>query len=256
MTKTIIKTEIVVERDVQSAPFKNPLIVSLDVDSVSDCEKIIEETSDLVGGYKIGPRLLHRYGQGLVEKISKSAPVFVDAKFFDIASVMVASVKTAFESGASVCTIHSLAGEDAMRKLAELEHELNKIRPFKILAVTILTSWNESSYPPPIKNLPISEHVLSLALLAKKCGLSGVVCSPMELELLDAEDLFLVTPGIRFPDDHRGEQVRVLTPGEAMKSGASAIVVGRPIIEAKNIRDSAMDYVTAVFAHINMGLKN
>jgi len=230
-----------------SQPMRNPIIAALDVDSRDQALKLADDLADVVGGFKVGPRLCLRYGQDLVKEIAARAPVFVDNKHFDIPSTMEAAVRASFEAGASLVTVHALSGREALTKMAALEKELNQKRPFKILAVTILTSWDQNSLPSILKQQPISQHVTDLAELVLSSGMTGLVCSPHELDLLQNKGLYLVTPGIRFSMDSLGDQKRVMGPFEAIKSGASALVVGRPIIEAKNPRETATEYVMALY---------
>ncbi len=227
--------------DDRFGPLKNPLIIALDVDSDQQALKLANNLSEFAGGYKLGPRLLHRYGPTLSEKIAKIAPVFVDCKFFDIPSTMEAAVQACFDSGASLVTVHALAGIEALTRLAELENKLNQERSFRILCVTILTSWNEQSFPANFKVLPVDQHVQNLVDLVQASGLSGVVCSPEELDLFLGKNLYLVTPGIRLEKNSKNDQKRTKTPFEAMKAGASALVVGRPIIEAADPWKAAME---------------
>lgn len=231
----------------RSHPMKNPIIVALDVDSREQALKLADQLADVVGGFKVGPRLCLRYGQDLVKEIAARGPVFVDNKHFDIPSTMEAAVRASFEAGATLVTVHALAGKEALTKMAAVEKELNQQRPFKILAVTILTSWDQNSMPSNLKQQPISQHVTDLASLVLESGMTGLVCSPHELDLLQNKGLYLVTPGIRFSMDSLGDQKRVMGPAEAIHAGASALVVGRPIIEAKNPLETATDYVMALY---------
>jgi orotidine-5'-phosphate decarboxylase len=168
----------------------------------------------------------------------------VDCKFFDIPSTMLTAVQATFDSGASVCTVHAMAGAEALKALANLEQKLNLQRPFRILAVTILTSWDEQSLPEIYKPQPISQHVLQLARLVASCGLRSVVCSPEEIVLLAPEKLFLLTPGIRLPTDEVGDQKRVMGPKEAISLGSSCLVVGRPIVTAQKPREAAQLFLS------------
>ena len=227
---------------------KNPLILALDVDSKDEAMKILSQVGDLIGGVKLGPRLVYRYGAELVTEMAKISPVFVDNKYFDIPSTMVAAVRASFEAGATLVTVHALSGAEALKELHKLELELNQIRPFKILAVTILTSWDQSSMPASFQNWPVENHVKSLAQEVYNSGLRGLVCSGHELEYLNYPDMFKVTPGIRLsPDqsdnkDNKSEdQKRIMTPMQAIKAGASALVIGRPILQAHNPRETILD---------------
>jgi len=224
---------------------KNPLIIALDVDLKEKALQLATDLSPYAGAFKLGPRLIHRYGEEIVKKIASYAPVFVDCKFFDIPSTMESSVQAAFDSGASLVTIHALSGAEAMKKISILEQKLNQLRPFKVLCVTILTSWDQQSLPPIIKEEEISRHVVSLADLARKSGLSGLVCSAEELDLLKDKGHFIVVPGIRI-DSLGDDQKRIMPPELAMKKGASALVVGRPIITAANPKLAAEEFLKRI----------
>lgn len=234
-------------KNLRAHPMRNPIILALDVDTRDQAMKIADEIGDIVGGIKLGPRLCLRYGMEFVKEMAERAPIFLDNKHFDIPSTMEAAVRASFEAGASLVTVHALSGAEALKKMAEVEKELNQKRPFKILAVTILTSWDQNSLPSNMKEQPIAQHVTELATLVKNSGLSSVVCSPHELDLLQNRDLYLVTPGIRFSMQDSGDQKRIMDPKEALRRGASALVVGRPILEAKNIKETATDFVMAVY---------
>jgi orotidine-5'-phosphate decarboxylase len=231
----------------RATPFLNPLCVALDVDTREEALKLADSLADVVGGFKLGPRLCLRYGQELVREIKARGPVFLDNKHFDIPSTMEAAVRASFAAGASVVTVHALSGKEALQRMAAVEQELNKLRPFRILSVTILTSWDETSVPPILKPQTISQHVQNLAEFVSGSGLTGIVCSPHELELLQNRGFFLLTPGIRFSSDSHQDQKRVMSPADALKAGASALVVGRPIIASANPRETATEYLMAIY---------
>lgn len=226
-------------------PMVNPLIVALDVDTREKALSLANTLADVVGGFKLGPRLCLRYGMEFVKEMAKKGPIFLDNKHFDIPSTMEAAVRASFEAGASLVTVHALSGREALERMAAVEKELNQQRPFRILAVTILTSWDEKSVPGNLKSQPISRHVIELATLVKDSGLRGLVCSPHELDLLQNRDLYLVTPGIRSSMNSSGDQKRTLSPREALEKGASALVVGRPILEAVDPRAAAQEIAMA-----------
>ncbi|WP_374000520.1 orotidine-5'-phosphate decarboxylase [Bdellovibrio bacteriovorus] len=234
-------------KNLRAHPMKNPIILALDVDTRDQALKIADDLSEIVGGFKLGPRLCLRYGMEFVKEMAQRGPIFLDNKHFDIPSTMEAAVRASFEAGASLVTVHALSGKEALQRMAAVEKELNQQRPFKILAVTILTSWDQSSLPGNMKKQPIAQHVTDLASLVQDAGLSSVVCSPHELDLLQNRDLYLVTPGIRFSMQDSGDQKRIMGPKEALRKGASALVVGRPILEASNVKEAATDFVMAVY---------
>jgi orotidine-5'-phosphate decarboxylase len=217
-------------------PMLNPIIAALDVDSAEQCFQLAELLKGRVGALKVGPRLVVRYGAELVLRLAQSAPVFLDNKYLDIPSTMEGAIRASFDAGATLTTIHAWSGREAMERLANVERELNAQRPFKILAVTILTSYSVETLPPSLKTEPIAGQVDELADLTLSCGLSGLVCSPHEVESLRKKSAaaFLVTPGVRMASDKKDDQKRVETPSEAMRKGASALVIGRPIIESRD----------------------
>lgn len=214
--------------------FENPLIVALDVDSAERCFHLADLLQGRVGAFKVGPRLLVRYGADLVARLSRSGPVFVDNKYLDIPNTMDTAIRATFEAGATLATVHAWAGPEALKRLAQVEDELNRKRPFKILAVTVLTSFSQDTLPPSLRHQDIASQVDELAAMTLSCGLSGLVCSPQEVASLrsKSESVFLVTPGVRMPSDAKGDQKRVETPAEAIRLGSSALVVGRPICES------------------------
>lgn len=221
-------------------------MLSLDVDAKTEALSIFQELHDLIGAVKIGPRLVYRYGADLVTEFAKKTPVFVDNKYFDIPSTMISAVRATFEAGATFATVHALSGMEALSELALLEKELNQQRQFKILAVTILTSWDENSLPTNLQPWPVPQHVRSLAEKVKKSGLSGLVCSAQELELIKDLDLFKVTPGIRLQDKSYEDQKRVMSPKAAIASGANALVIGRPILTAQNRRQKVQEILASL----------
>ncbi len=233
---------------------KNPIMLALDVDSDQQAFALLDQVGDLVGAIKVGPRLNLKYGSSFIEKMSQQAPVFIDNKYFDITSTVLASVQASFDSGATFATVHALNGFETLSQLYMLELKLNKIRPFKILAVTILTSWTQDQFPENFKNQTIEEHVSSLAELVARSGLSGLVCSGHELSLIRRiEDptsrLFKVVPGIRIEEDlssNTQDQKRIMTPTQALESGANALVIGRSILNSKNPRQTVQKILETI----------
>lgn len=229
---------------------KNPIILALDVDSKEQAMAILKEVGSLVGAVKLGPRLVYRFGSDFVKEISQSTAVFVDNKYFDIASTMVSAVRASFEAGATLVTVHALAGKGALKELAQLEKELNQIRPFKILAVTILTSWDQNSLPSSFQSWAVEDHVKSLAQEVFNSGLRGLVCSGQELGLLNYPDFFKVVPGIRLKEDSpkiiSEDQKRIMMPVDAIKAGASALVIGRPILQSADPKKTLLNILESI----------
>jgi len=222
----------------------SPLFLALDVDTKEEALALVKSTCRYIGGYKLGPRLIVKYGESIISDVAKLAPVFVDNKYYDIPNTMLYAVKASFQAGASFVSIHASCGIDALKLMAVLEKELNRIRPFKILCVTILTSFSQSNLPVHHNTQPIGDQVFDLVSMVRECGLNGIVCSSEELSLLKPSfsDLDFVTPGIRLPGDDVGDQKRVMGPKEAMNQGASALVVGRPIYKSPDPALSAKNF--------------
>lgn len=224
-------------------------MLALDVDTAERAQVLLDTVGPHIGAIKIGPRLNLKYGEEFVKKISKLAPVFVDNKYFDITSTVLASVQASFDSGASFVTVHALNGIETMSALANLESQLNRQRPFKILAVTLLTSWDQNNLPENFRPLTVSEHVVSLAQQVIKSGLSGIVCSGHELALLKGHSLFKVVPGIRLENDLQEgsqDQKRVMTPRQALGEGASALVIGRSILNSPRPEQTVLKILESI----------
>lgn len=233
------------------AQLSNPIFVALDVDDAEAAVHLAKQCRAFVGGFKVGPRLSLRYGEPLLREIARHGNMFIDNKYFDIPSTMESAVRASFEVGASFCTVHAQAGREALTKLAELEESLTQTRPFRILAVTVLTSFKQETLPPTVRHLPIADQARALAQLALDCGLSGLVCSPDEVEALRQQfpNAYLVTPGVRLSHEDRGDQNRVSDPLTALKRGASALVVGRPIYDALEPALAAKAYYEEIQKH-------
>ncbi len=224
------------------AKLEPKVFVALDLDDPAEAVPIAESLSGIGLGFKLGPRLILREGAALIQKIAKHGAVFVDCKHFDIPSTMEAAIRTAFDAGADYSTIHALSGPKALALMAKVELELNRVRPFRVLTVTVLTSFEKETLPVHLRGHEIDALVEALAKEARNEGLKSFVCSPLEAARLKKviPDSYLVTPGIRPSGSSRGDQVRIETPASAAKAGASALVVGRPILEARDRREMAL----------------
>lgn len=228
---------------------KNPVFVALDTDDLNQAKKIVDQTYDITGGFKIGPRLVFRYGPHIIKEIAEKAPVFIDFKFYDIPSTIDSAIRSVYDAGATFATVHASAGNEALQLLSKTEKELSKKRPFHILGVTILTSHSQKSLPPHFIEQSIEKQVDQLTNLLSTNGISGVVCSPHELKYLVTKypKSNFVTPGIRLESDASDDQVRIATPQEAIKQGAAAIVIGRSILNSNNPRH----YLSTVLESLN-----
>jgi orotidine-5'-phosphate decarboxylase len=190
---------------------------------------------------KVGLELFTLAGPGSVAQLrQRGLRVFLDLKFHDIPATMAGACRSAAALGAELITVHACAGTVALRQ-AQLAAEAGASAVALdsapvLLAVTVLTSWDEQRFRQELQvAASISSYVPHLAALAVEAGLGGCVCSPQEVSVLRqryALPFALVTPGIRPAGALRGDQVRVMTPAEAMAAGASRLVIGRPVTGA------------------------
>jgi orotidine-5'-phosphate decarboxylase len=186
-----------------------------------------------VGWLKVGLEAFVSEGPSLVAEVGKISRVFLDLKFHDIPNTVAGAVAAGARSGASLLNVHASGGR-AMLEAARQALPDGRDRP-KLVAVTLLTSLDTKA----LADLPIAGHpegiARRLALLAKDCGLDGVVCSPTDLPVVRAAcgpDFLTVVPGIRPSGAATGDQKRIATPREAIAAGADILVMGRPITAA------------------------
>jgi orotidine-5'-phosphate decarboxylase len=209
------------------------LIVALDVSSAAAAQKIVTAVGDSALTYKVGMQLYTAEGPQVVrDLVAAGRRVFLDLKYHDIPNTVGAAVTEAAKLGVSMLTVHA-AGSGKMLRAAV---EAAKARPgMMVLAVTVLTSLDGHDLENIGVRGTVQDSVARLAAIAVANGCQGVVTSAREASHLRAElgDGFaIVTPGVRPAGSDVGDQVRVVTPAEAIASGASHIVVGRPITEA------------------------
>jgi len=214
------------------------LAVALDVPSAAEAVELAECLSGKVGVLKVGLELFCAEGPDIVRKLQKFAPIFLDLKLHDIPTTVVRALNAVLGLNPLLINVHALGGLDMMKKASESvkTHRQNGGRTH-LLAVTILTSMDKSALEQLGMTCEPSEMVPRLARLAKSAGCDGVVCSAQESASLRTEcgaEFLLLTPGIRPRGAETQDQVRVVTPLEAVKSGSNWIVIGRPITHAPN----------------------
>ncbi|MFH1644905.1 MAG: orotidine-5'-phosphate decarboxylase [Candidatus Omnitrophota bacterium] len=225
---------------------KDRLIVALDVDSLDKAKKIVNKLYPVVKIFKVGNELFTSCGPDAVKMIhKKGAKVFLDLKYHDIPNTVAKAVKKAQSMGVFMLNVHASGGSSMMKAAKDAVSS----KKLCLLAVTVLTSIDK----PELKSLGIRKNPLNqvkhLALLAKKSGMSGVVCSAWEARLIKklcGKDFVVVTPGIRPKSSERSDQKRVATPDYAISEGADYIVVGRPITLAKSPLDVAKSIVKEI----------
>ena len=209
------------------------LIVALDVYTAAAAQKIVAAVGDSALTYKVGMQLYTAEGPHVVRDLLASGRrVFLDLKYHDIPSTVGRAVSEAAKLGVSMLTVHAAGGGKMLRAAVEAAQE----RPgLMVLAVTVLTSLDASDLEKIGVRGSIEDSVLRLATIALANGCQGVVTSAREASKLRAElgnDFAIVAPGVRPAGTSAGDQVRVVTPAEAIAAGASHIVVGRPVTEA------------------------
>ena len=224
---------------------KDRLIVALDLPSVDAAEATIERLGDSVTFYKIGYRLAYAGGLPLVGKLAdKGKKVFLDLKLHDIGNTVMQGVESITRLGATFLTVH--AYPQTMKGAVEGRGNSS----LKILAVTVLTSYNGDDLHAAGYRLGVSELVEARAQHAQVLGIDGLVSSPEEVEALRrivGPQMHLVTPGIRPAGSATGDQKRIMTPARAIAAGADYLVVGRPIVEAADPK-AAADAIQAEIA--------
>ena len=214
------------------------LIVALDLPSVADAERMVETLGSSASHYKIGYRLALAGGLELARDLAADGrPVFLDMKLLDIGQTVAHGVESAAKLGVSMLTLH--AYPQAMRAAVEAARGSELC----LLGVTVLTSMSatdlaEAGYG----ETDPAALVRHRAKQAREAGMGGIVCSANEarsVREIVGPDMAVVTPGIRPTGSDRGDQVRVATPADAIRDGASHLVVGRPIMGADDPKAAA-----------------
>jgi len=220
--------------------WKDKLIVALDVANTGDALAAVDRLGDDVSIYKVGFELFVSEGPNVVQRLhDKGKRVFLDLKFHDIPNTVAMAAKAAARLGVFMLNVHASGGLEMMQRtvgsVSDLCAKEGLQRP-KIIAVTVLTSMTtEILRNELMMTVSVKSHVRTLAALAHKAGLDGVVASPQEIALIKEQcgrEFLVVTPGIRPswtpPDDQR----RTATPQEALRSGADFLVMGRALLKA------------------------
>lgn len=220
------------------ATAKERLIVALDVDSYDDARVLVASLGDHAGWFKIGPVLFTREGPRVLEMVKASgARLFLDLKFHDIPNTVQGAVKNALAIGADMMTLHASGGPTMLSAARTAAEEAGR-GDVILVAVTVLTHLSPAEFNATFGSTrPVQESVVALARVAREGRMSGVVASAQELPAIKqalGKDFIVVTPGIRLPDAKKDDQTRVVTPEQAVRDGADYLVVGRPIIGAKD----------------------
>jgi orotidine-5'-phosphate decarboxylase len=226
------------------------ICLALDVASAHEARSLARRFTGRVGWLKIGLELFVSEGPPLVEELSRSANVFLDLKLHDIPATVSGAVRAAVRTGAAMVNVHAAGGREMMRRAGEAardEATHTGMAAPRIVAVTVLTSLDETAlFEVGIAGLP-DEAAARLAHLAKESELDGVVCSRLDLPRIRAAcgpDFWTVVPGIRPTTADAQDQKRIGTPREALSAGATILVIGRPITQAAD-PEAALEAIVA-----------
>jgi orotidine-5'-phosphate decarboxylase len=215
---------------------RDRLIVALDLPGVEAAEAMIGKLGDSVTFYKIGYQLAYAGGLPLIGKLAdRGKKVFIDLKLHDIGNTVARGVESIAKLGATFLTVH--AYPQTMKAAVEARGA-----NLKILAVTVLTSYDDGDLHAAGYRLNVTDLVEARAQQAQVLGVDGLVCSPEEaarLHKIVGHQMQLVTPGIRPAGAATGDQKRIMTPGRAIAAGADFLVVGRPVVEAADPKAAA-----------------
>lgn len=229
------------------------LIIALDVNSEDRAVALAEKLKNDVKCFKIGLELFCSRGPKIVERIRETGcGVFLDLKFHDIPTTVAKASAAVTKLEPMIFNVHALGGLEMMKRAAQAAAEaaarFHVERP-KVIAVTILTSFDAAALKETGIGFDVKTAVLELARLAKKAGLDGVVASPEETKAIRKElgaGFLIVTPGIRPEWAASDDQKRISTPKAAIKDGADYIVVGRPVTESKDPAAAALEILKEI----------
>ena len=212
------------------------VIVACDFSSKKEVMSFLDKFQDKKPFVKIGMELFYAEGPQIVKEIkSRGHKIFLDLKLHDIPNTVKKSMAVLSRLDVDMCNLHAAGTIPMMQAAIEGLTRPDGTRPI-LIAVTQLTSTSQERMEEDLLiNEPIDNVVMHYAKCAKKAGLDGVVCSPLEAQKVHqicGNDFFTVTPGVRFADGKIGDQVRVTTPAKAKEIGSDYIVVGRPITQS------------------------
>lgn len=224
---------------------RDRLILALDLPSVKEAEAMVKQLGDAVTFYKIGYQLAFAGGLSLAESLASAGKrVFLDLKLHDIGHTVAAGVESIARLGVTFLSVH--AYPQTMHAAVDARGDSD----LRILAVTVLTSYDDADLAAAGYDFTVGELVAERAAQARDVGVDGIVCSAKETAMLRpivGPRLALVTPGIRPAGVELGDQKRIMTPAAAIAAGANYLVVGRPIIEAEDPK-AAADAIVAEIA--------
>jgi orotidine-5'-phosphate decarboxylase len=225
---------------------RDRLILALDVSSIAAAEAMVVRLGDTVSFYKIGYQLAFAGGLPFAEALVRAGKrVFLDLKLHDIGNIVARGVESIARLGATFLTVHAYPQTMHAAVDARADSDL------RILAVTVLTSYDDADLAAAGYDFTVGELVAERAAQARDIGVDGIVCSGEEaatLRPIIGPSMVLVTPGIRPTGAASGDQKRIMTPAAAIAAGANYLVVGRPILEARDPKAAAETIVADIAA--------
>ncbi|MCF2947032.1 orotidine-5'-phosphate decarboxylase [Paraglaciecola aquimarina] len=220
------------------------VLVALDFAQQDKANQFIQRLDPSLCRLKVGKEMFTHFGPSFVKGlIDKNFDVFLDLKFHDIPNTVAKACLAAADLGVWMVNVHASGGPKMMEQ-AQLALQSNGTNKPLLIAVTVLTSMDQQQLSAIGINSTPEEHVLRLAKLTHASGLDGVVCSAQEASLLKskvAADFTLVTPGIRPEGSDKGDQMRIMTPKQAIDAGSDYLVIGRPITQSSNPIQTLID---------------
>ncbi len=214
------------------------IFVACDVSSQKEILELLSKIHKEISGIKIGLQFITQRSPQEIKELSKfNKPIFYDGKFFDIKNTLVESIKSLKNLNISYATVHLLNGLDALKAANEAANDIN----IKLLGVSVLTSFNDEDLERLGFKEQVEKQVLRLIKIANEANLHGVICSPLEIEIIKeiAPNLKCFTPGIR-QDKNKNDQKRTMNAKQALEAGSDCLIIGRPITEGdpkKNIQE-------------------
>lgn len=224
---------------------KNPLIIALDVDTASDALGLVEKIADSANFYKVGMELYAAAGMAFVSGLmSAGKQVFLDLKLYDIGETVKRATREICEkTGPAFLTVHG------SRAVMHAAAQGRGNTATKLLAVTVLTSFDQDDLRDLGYEVPVANLVDLRVKKAKESEMDGLVCSPLEVERVRSiagPEMVLITPGVRSAGTDKGDQKRVATPSEAMQCGADFLVIGRQVTRASDPRAACLQILDEI----------
>ncbi len=233
---------------------EDKIILAIDGLDINQAKSLLEKCPN-IRWVKVGLELFAREGPVVIEILKRlNKNIFLDLKFHDIPNTMSAACYQVSKLGVDIISVHATAGFNALKASKKASLEGAKVANVKspvVVGITVLTSFSIKEFQTDFdRKDSIEENVLRLAKLSFNAGLDGCVCSPWEAKMLRSvykNNFELITPGIRTKIENKNDQSRVMTPNEAIKNGASKLVLGRPISKAIDPNKAFLDICKSMY---------